>query len=226
MVMVAKGFLLANSAREPCQTRDRFARFRDGTPERPDCDPFSGTRHNGGYMSTLLLDAADMRRTLGRMAHEILESNQGAENLVVVGIVRRGWPVAKRLAFSMSQIEGTQIPCGKLSIAQRRDDRPSIESDETEIPFEVTGKVVILVDEVVFTGRSARAALDALFAYGRPSAVRLAALIDRGHRELPIQPDYCGRVLATERGDHIRVNFAEFDGEDSVVLSPAPQEVA
>ncbi len=177
-------------------------------------------------MGSLLLDAADMRRTLGRMAHEILEANKGADNLVVVGVVRRGWPLAKRLAFAMTQIEGAAVPCGKLSIAGHRDDRPRIDEGETEIPFDVTGKRVILVDEVIYTGRTARAALDALFAFGRPEAVRLAVLVDRGHRELPIQPDYSGRALATERSDHIRVHFSEYDGEDAVILEPAAQEVA
>jgi pyrimidine operon attenuation protein/uracil phosphoribosyltransferase len=160
------------------------------------------------------------------MAHEILEANQGSSNLAVIGIVRRGWLVAKRLAFAMGQIEGAPVPCGKLSIARRRDDRPGTDVDDTEIPFEVTAKTVILVDEVIFTGRSARAAMDALFGFGRPAAVKLAVLIDRGHRELPIQPDYCGKVIVTERDEHVRVNFAEIDGEDSVVLTQAAQEVA
>ena len=162
-----------------------------------------------------------MRRTLGRMAHEILEANQGAEGLVTIGILRRGWPLAKRLAFAMTQIEGVTIPCGKLSVAAHRDDRPRSEEDDSEIPFEVTGKHVILVDEVIFTGRTARAALEALFAFGRPSTVRLAALIDRGHRELPIQPDFCGKVITTEMDDHISVRFSDYDGEDAVVLEPA-----
>lgn len=171
-------------------------------------------------MSSVLLDAGAMRRTLGRMAHEILESNQGAEDLVVVGILRRGWPVAKRLAFLMTQIEGTTVPCGKLDIRPHRDDRPGAElaADETEIPFRVAGKTVILVDEVVFTGRTVRAALDALIQHGRPKSVQLAVLIDRGHRELPIEPNYCGRKVATDREDHIIVRVNEYDGEDAVVL--------
>ncbi len=177
-------------------------------------------------MSTVLLDAADMRRTLGRMAHEILEANQGGEELVVIGVVRRGWPVAKRLAFAMSQIEGTQVPCGKLDISPYRDDRPQSETDETDIPFEVNGKRVILVDEVIYTGRSTRAALEALFHYGRPAKVELAVLIDRGHRELPIQPNYCGRLITTERGERVIVRFNEYDGEDAVLLEAAPQGVA
>lgn len=159
-----------------------------------------------------------MRRTLGRMAHEILEDNQGADELVVVGVLRKGWPVAKRLAFVMTQIEGTTIPCGKLDATAFRDDSPESAPDETEIPFEVTGKSVILVDEVIYTGRTIRAALEALTRIGRPRSVRLAVLVDRGHREVPIQPDYSGRKVQTAKEDHIVVRFNEYDGEDAVVL--------
>lgn len=158
------------------------------------------------------------------MAHEILEANQGAEGLAVIGILRRGWPLAKRLAFAMSQIEGEAIPCGKLSVAAHRDDRPVAEEEDTEIPFEVSGKNVILVDEVMYTGRTARAALEALFTFGRPATVRLAVLIDRGHRELPIQPDFSGREVATSANDHISVRFSDYDGEDAVVLEAAAEE--
>lgn len=159
-----------------------------------------------------------MKRTLGRMAHQILEVHQGGENLVVLGILKRGWPVAKRLAFAMTQIEGSTIPCGKLSTARHRDDRPKAESDESEIPFEISGKTVILVDEVVYTGRTIRAALEELFSHGRPKKVELAVLVDRGHRELPIQPDYVGKSVLTDRGDHIIVKVNEIDGEDAVYL--------
>ena len=169
-------------------------------------------------MGTVLLDAGDMRRTLGRLAHEILESNAGAEGLVVVGILRRGWPVAKRLAFMMTQIEGSTVLCGKLDVTAERDDKRASITDGSEIPFEVTGKRVILVDEVIFTGRTIRAALDGLMKHGRPKEVQLAVLVDRGHRELPIQPTYCGRTINTEREDHIIVKVSEYDGEDAVVL--------
>ncbi len=176
-------------------------------------------------MGGVLLDAGDMRRTLGRMAHEILEANQGAEQLVVVGVLRRGWPIAKRLAFLMTQIEGTTVPCGKIDVRPFRDDKPAVEVNETEIPFEVTGKTVILVDEVIFTARTIRAALDGLMRYGRPRAVQLAVLIDRGHRELPIEPNYYGKKVFTEKGDHIVVKVNEYDGEDAVVLEKVHQEV-
>jgi pyrimidine operon attenuation protein/uracil phosphoribosyltransferase len=175
------------------------------------------TRHNPS-MSSTILDAANMRRTLGRMAHEILEAHAGAEDLVVLGILRRGWPVAKRLAFTMTQIEGSTIPAGKLSAARYRDDRPRSEIDESEIPFEINGKTVILVDEVIYTGRTIRAALEELFVHGRPKAVELAVLIDRGHRELPIQPNYVGKVVQTERDEHVVVRVNEIDGEDAVLL--------
>ena len=175
-------------------------------------------------MSAVLLDAGDMRRTLGRMAHEILEANQGAEQLVVVGVLRRGWPIAKRLAFLMTQIEGTTVPCGKLDVRPFRDDKPQVVIDDSEIPFEVSGKTVILVDEVIFTARTIRAALDGLMRYGRPRAVQLAVLVDRGHRELPIEPNYCGRKIYTEKDDHVIVRVNEYDGEDVVVLEKAQKE--
>lgn len=173
-------------------------------------------------MPTTVLDGSGMKRTLGRMAHEILEANQGAGDLVVVGVLNRGWPIAKRLAFLMTQVEGTTIPCGKLDVRAFRDDATdAVPNSESEVPFEVADRIVILVDEVIFTGRTVRAALDALMQFGRPRKVQLAVLVDRGHRELPIQPDYCGRLLATERDDHVVVKVSEIDGEDLVVLESA-----
>lgn len=177
-------------------------------------------------MGNVLMDAGDIKRTLGRMAHEILEANQGADDLVVVGVMRRGWPIAKRLAFLMTQIEGATVPCGKLDITPYRDDHPDAAHDESEIPFQVAEKRVVLVDEVVYTGRTVRAGLDALMRFGRPRAVQLAVLVDRGHRELPIQPDYCGRVVRTERGDHVVVKVSEYDGEDAVELLTAEERLA
>ena len=174
-------------------------------------------------MGTVLLDSATMKRTLARMAHEVLEQG-GAEDLVVVGILRRGYPVAKRLAFQITQIEGATVPCGKIDARASRDDKrgtQAADEDESEIPFQITGKRVLLVDEVIFTGRTIRAALDALLAYGRPARVQLAALIDRGYRELPIQPDFVGRKVESERGDHVLVKVHEFDGEDLVELIAA-----
>ncbi len=170
-------------------------------------------------MSEVLLDAGTMKRTLSRLAHEVLDHPEGSDDLVVVGVLRRGYPVAKRLAFLMTQVEGATIPCGKLDARAHRDDGShSSEPSETQIPFQITGKRVVLVDEVVFTGRTIRAALDALIQIGRPRVVQLAVLIDRGHRELPIQPDYVGRKVETSREDHILVKLNEFDGEDLVEL--------
>ncbi len=157
------------------------------------------------------------------MAHEILEANQGAGELVVAGVLRRGYPIAKRLAFLMTQVEGTTIPCGKLDVRRFRDDKPEDSPDESEVPFQVDGKVVILVDEVIFTGRTVRSALDALMQFGRPKRVELAVLIDRGHRELPIQPDYCGKLVETAVDDHVVVRVTEFDGEDLVEVQPASE---
>lgn len=177
-------------------------------------------------MSVVLMDAAAMRRTLGRMAHEILEANDGGENLVVVGIQSGGVPVAKRLAFMMTQVEGYTIPSGKLDIRRYRDDRPADQEDASEIPFQVDGRTVILVDDVIFTGRSVRAAMDAMMHFGRPASIQLAVLVDRGHRELPIQPDYCGVTLHTERDDHITVNSHEGNLEEGVILEPGESSEA
>lgn len=169
-------------------------------------------------MATVLLDAEAMKRTLGRMVHEILDRNNGGEELVVVGILRRGYPVAKRLAFLLTQASGTTVPVGKVDVRAWRDDGRKTTDDASEIPFQIRDRHVVLVDEVMYTGRTVRAALDALLAYGRPKSVQLAVLIDRGHRELPIQPDYVGRHVRTNTGDHITVMVREFDGEDKVVL--------
>ncbi|MBS1704460.1 MAG: bifunctional pyr operon transcriptional regulator/uracil phosphoribosyltransferase PyrR [Armatimonadetes bacterium] len=176
-------------------------------------------------MPELVLDASQMKRTLGRMAHEVLEANGGSEDLVVVGVLKRGWPLAKRLAFLMTQVEGATIPCGKLDITRFRDDKREAEGDDSsEIPFEIANKKVLLVDEVIFTGRTIRAAMEALLKYGRPKNIQLAVLVDRGFREYPIQPDYCGCEVESKREDHINVRFQEYDGEDGVVLEAAPTQ--
>ena len=174
-------------------------------------------------MSQVVLDAAGMRRTLGRLAHEILESSDGPKDVVVIGILRRGWPVAKRLAFMMAQIEDNAIPHGKLDIRPSRDDQKPSGEDDTEIPFSIEGKRVVLVDEVIFTGRTVRAAMDALMKHGRPAKVQLAVMIDRGHRELPIQPDFCGKQVPTELDDHVDVRLTDIHGEDAVVLITAQE---
>ncbi len=176
-------------------------------------------------MSQIVLDAAGMKRTLGRLAHEILEANGGAQELVVIGILRRGWPVAKRLAFLMAQIEDNTVPHGKIDVTGNRDDRKPNGEDLTEIPFSIEGKRVVLVDEVIFTGRTVRAALDAIIRHGRPASVQLAVLIDRGHRDLPIQPDFCGKQVTTEIDERIDVRLVDIEGEDAVLLLSAAESV-
>ena len=168
-------------------------------------------------MGETCLDATDMRRTLGRMAHEVLEHNKGSDNLVVVGILKSGFPVAKRLAFAMTQIEGSTVPCGSLDIRAFRDDRPGAGTpDESEIPFAVNGKIVILVDEVIQTGRTVRAAMDSLMRHGRPEQIQLAVLIDRGGRELPIEANYVGKKIEVADDEFIEVDIAGTDTEDAV----------
>lgn len=170
-------------------------------------------------MDFVIMDNAAIKRALGRMAHEILEENQGSHGLVVIGIRNRGWPVAKRLAFMMSQIEDVVVPCGSIDITQTRDDlvgEPPV--SETDIPFSIDGMRVILVDEVVHTGRTVRAALDALMRLGRPSKVELATLLDRQGRELPIQPDYIGKRVDMTDEDRINVTVTDTGESDQAVI--------
>jgi pyrimidine operon attenuation protein/uracil phosphoribosyltransferase len=167
-----------------------------------------------------VMDSDEMRRAISRIAYEILEKNRGAENLGLVGILRRGAPLAERLAALIEQIEGVRAPVGKLDIALYRDDyperRPAV--GRTEIPFDVTDKRIVLVDEVFFTGRTARSAITALMDLGRPASIQLAALVDRGHRELPIRPDYVGKDLPTARPEYVDVRLLEIDGEDAIYI--------
>ena len=154
------------------------------------------------------MDAEDLRRAITRIAHEIVEHNQGLGNCVLVGLQTGGVALAQRLAEALRQIEGVDVPIGTLDVAFYRDDiglRPVLPEAVTDIPFELTGKAVVLVDDVLFTGRTVRAALDALNDYGRPRAVQLAVMVDRGHRELPIRPDYVGKNLPTRRDEMVDV---------------------
>jgi pyrimidine operon attenuation protein / uracil phosphoribosyltransferase len=167
-----------------------------------------------------VMDAEEMRRAITRIAHEIVEKNRGAGNLALVGILRRGGPLADRLAEIIERIEGVKPPVGKLDIALYRDDyperRPAV--GRTEMTFDITGKQVVLVDEVIFTGRTVRAAISALVDLGRPDNIQLAVLLDRGHRELPIRPDYVGKNLPTSRTEHVECRLREVDGEDGVYI--------
>jgi pyrimidine operon attenuation protein/uracil phosphoribosyltransferase len=155
-----------------------------------------------------VMDAADLRRALTRIAHEIVERNQGLDDVVVIGLQTGGVPLAARLADALRQVEGVEVPRGTLDVAFYRDDiglRPVLPEAVTDIPFDLTGKIVVLVDDVLFTGRTVRAALDAVNDYGRPKAVQLAVMVDRGHRELPIRPDFVGKNLPTRRDEVVDV---------------------
>jgi pyrimidine operon attenuation protein/uracil phosphoribosyltransferase len=167
-----------------------------------------------------LLDAGEVRRALARIAHEILERNKGARDVVLVGIAARGDDLARRLAEEVRRIEDVDVPVGVLDITFYRDDiglrAEAPEVHETRIPFDVTGKTVVLVDDVLYTGRTIRAAMDALMDLGRPRAIQLAVLVDRGHRELPIRADYVGKNVPTRTSDLVRVLTSETDGDDAV----------
>lgn len=178
----------------------------------------------GGSVVTRLLDADDVARVLKRLAHELLEANQGADDLVLVGIQSRGVPLARRLAELIGSIEGRTVPWGAIDTTLFRDDLASRGPKPlapTEVPVGIDGRTVVLVDDVLYTGRTIRAALDAVNELGRPARIRLVVLVDRGHRELPIRADHVGKNLPTAYGDLIRVQVAELDGIDAVDAEPA-----
>jgi pyrimidine operon attenuation protein / uracil phosphoribosyltransferase len=169
-----------------------------------------------------ILTGEEMRRAVTRISHEIVEKHGGVDDLVLVGIQRRGVPLAERIADAIAAHEGTRPPTGALDITFHRDDRaagahqPVVKG--TDIAFALEGSTVVLVDDVLFTGRTVRAAMDALVELGRPQAVRLAVLVDRGHRELPIRADHVGKNVPTSREEVVRVRVAEVDGEDGVAI--------
>lgn len=180
-----------------------------------------------------VLDEADVGRAITRIAHEILERTRGGTDVVLLGIPTRGVGLARRLAARMSEVEGRAVAAGSLDITMYRDDlrlRPARALARTEVPGgDVDGKLVILVDDVLFSGRTIRAALDALGELGRPRAVRLAVLVDRGHRELPIKADYVGKNIPTSPSEQVTVLIKEFDGRDAVLVGPSgggPQQEA
>jgi len=165
------------------------------------------------------MDAEAVRRAVTRIAHEVIERNAGLEDVVIVGLQTGGVPLARSLADALQQIDGSEIACGSLDVAFYRDDigiRPVMPEAVTAIPVDLAGKVVVLVDDVLFTGRTIRAALDALTDYGRPKAVQLAVMIDRGHRELPIRPDYVGKNLPTRRDEAVDVHEDGVDLGDMI----------
>ena len=172
------------------------------------------------FKSTLM-DKDAVLRSLRRISHEIVEKNKGVDNLCLIGILRRGVPMAEIIAENIKRIEGVSINVGTLDISAHRDDidfGAVLEDSKTDIPFEISGKTVVLVDDVLFTGRSVRAAMDALISMGRPSKIQLATLIDRGHRELPVCANYIGKNFPTARTEMIKVYFEGIDSETCVKL--------
>ena len=167
----------------------------------------------------VILDENAINRAVTRITYEILEQNRGAENLCIIGILSRGAFLAERIAKKINEIEGISVECGQLDITPYRDDKRRIsETDQTKIEFDIGDKVVILVDDVIYTGRSARAAIGAIINRGRPQRIQLAVLIDRGHREIPIRPDFIGKNLPTSRDERVRVQVTEIDECDSVTI--------
>jgi pyrimidine operon attenuation protein/uracil phosphoribosyltransferase len=169
-----------------------------------------------------VLEAEEIRRALTRIAHEILERTHGGEEVILLGIPTRGVPLARRLAARIGEFEGLEVPCGSLDVTMHRDDlrlRPARALGRTDLPVGgVDGKTIVLVDDVLYSGRTVRAALDALADLGRPRAVQLAVLVDRGHRELPIRADYVGKNLPTSQREVVRVLLSEVDGQDVVLI--------
>jgi pyrimidine operon attenuation protein/uracil phosphoribosyltransferase len=192
--------------------------------------PITGTprsRPTAPPAARRVLEAADIGRALTRIAHEVLERAKGADDLVLLGIPTRGVPLARRLAARIEAVEGTPVPVGSLDVTMYRDDlrlHPARALERTELPpGGVEGRTVVLVDDVLYSGRTIRAALDALGDLGRPARVQLAVLVDRGHRELPIRADYVGKNLPTSVSERVRVLLEEQDGEDSVTIESADE---
>ena len=195
-----------------------------GTTEPGTTAPAPHSRPDLAAGGKVVLGADEIRRALTRVAHEILERTDGGSDVLLLGIPTRGVPLARRLAARLTQVEGRAAPCGSLDITMYRDDlrmRPARALGHTDVPPSgVDGKIVVLVDDVLYSGRTVRAALDALGDLGRPRAVQLAVLVDRGHRELPIRADYVGKNLPTSQRELVQVLLSEIDGQDAVVLGP------
>jgi pyrimidine operon attenuation protein/uracil phosphoribosyltransferase len=187
--------------------------------------PLASNAARGFLLSRTILEPEEIRRALTRIAHEVLERNGGANGLVLIGLHTRGVPLARRLASLIQQFERSSAPVGELDIGFYRDDislarRPM---KPTDIPVSIEGRVVVLVDDVLFTGRTIRAAMDALNDFGRPKEIQLAVLVDRGHRQLPIRPDYVGKNVPTSLEEDVQVMLSEIDGSDEVRLSSGGQ---
>ncbi len=170
---------------------------------------------------TVIFTQDDIERTLKRLTHELLEANQGASNLVLIGILTRGKYLAQRVAALIESFEGTKVPQGVVDITLYRDDADKTfkNAQQSQMPVDITGKTVILIDDVIFSGRTIRAALDALNDYGRPASVQLMVLLDRGHRELPISPNYVGKNVPTSKSERVNVSLREIDHAEQVTLS-------
>ena len=168
------------------------------------------------------MDEAALNRALMRISHEIAEKNKGVDNLLLVGIRRRGEPIARRIQANVEKIEGVTVPSGSIDIRFYRDDLTALSESpqvrRTELPFDVTDRDVVLVDDVLYTGRTARAAIEAVFSCGRPRSIQFAVLVDRGHRELPIRADFVGKNIPTSRSELVEVRLPEYDGETGVFL--------
>jgi pyrimidine operon attenuation protein/uracil phosphoribosyltransferase len=173
-------------------------------------------------LKSVLLDEKAIGRTLTRVAHEIIEKNKGVENIILVGIKRRGVPIAQRISILIEQFEGIKLQVGSVDITLYRDDLTSLNQqpvlNNSDLGIDVRGKKIILVDDVLYTGRTARAAIDAIISKGRPQMIQLAVLVDRGHRELPIRADYVGKNIPTSGKEMISVELLEIDGSDSVCI--------
>ena len=169
-----------------------------------------------------IMDEAALNRALMRISHEIAEKNKGVDNLLLVGIRRRGEPIARRIQANIEKIEGVTVPSGSIDIRFYRDDLTALSESpqvrRTELPFDVTDRDVVLVDDVLYTGRTARAAIEAVFSCGRPRSIQFAVLVDRGHRELPIRADFVGKNIPTSRSELVEVRLPEYDGETGVFL--------
>lgn len=195
--------------------------------ERPSLTPCSGglfplVNLERIYMAKEIIDAIGMKRALMRMTYEIVERNKGTENLVLVGIKTRGLYLAQRIAANLKKLEDVEISVGAIDVSQYRDDLPESKKEKMihnqQLDFDITDKNVVLVDDVLFTGRTIRAALDALMDQGRPAKINLAVLVDRGHRELPIRPDFIGKNIPTAMNEEVKVSMTEVDDKDSIEL--------
>jgi pyrimidine operon attenuation protein/uracil phosphoribosyltransferase len=174
-----------------------------------------------------VLDADDMARVVKRISHEILERNKGSSGLALVGVRTRGVFLARRFARTIAEIEGGNVPVGELDVAFYRDDigmRPAANVGVTEIPFDINDKKVVIVDDVLYTGRTTRAAMDALMDFGRPRVIQLAVMVDRGHRELPVKADYVGKNIPTSGNERVKVSLSEVDGSDMVEVGEEVSE--